>query len=615
MVNRLSIGQKLLIMLVAPVLGLVFFAVNGILEKSAVVAEMELLDELAGLAVRASTLTHELQKERGMTAGFIGSQGAKFASELLAQRGETDKALMEFTKQAANESFHALGAEFLRQRDLALEDLRKLQSVRDRASSLQSRASEAIAAYTHTNTILIQLVGQIANNMSDSEAARRIIAYESFLMVKERVGIERALLNSAFAFGRFPSLEQFRAFVSIVAAQGAIKEIFDGHATEAQVSLLRSRYTGDAAAELLKYRDQGFESNGTGKLTADAETWFRTATNFIDGLRDVEDRIGVDLVAYAASRRAEAQQALYFFAIIAVVAIVLAVVLAQILGRSVSLPLTKAAESAREIAHQIVSTTKQQSASANETATAVSQTTTTVDEIRQTSHVASDRSKAVTETARRSVAGATQAMQAISQGVDAMQRIRAEVEGIARNILDLSEKNIQIGEIVQSVNAIAEQSNLLAVNASIEAAKAGEHGKGFSVVAGEVKALAGQSKEATGQIRAILGEIQKSSNAAVMVTEQGTKRVEEGVSLIEELGQAVQELSRVIEESMDAATQIAATANQQLAGIEQITGAMQNIEQATRDNAAGINQLEQAAQQVQSVSVKLGELVTGKAAA
>src|SRR5690606_18651776 len=121
---------------------------------------------------------------------------------------------------------------------------------------------------------------------------------------------------------------------------------------------------------------------------------------------------------------------------------------------------------------------------------------------------------------------------------------------------ELSEKNIQIGEIVQSVNAIAEQSNLLAVNASIEAAKAGDHGRGFSVVASEVKALAQQSKQATEQIRSILTEIQKSSNGAVMITEQGVKRVEEGGSLIEELGRTIRSLGTAIDGSADTATQI-----------------------------------------------------------
>ena len=100
---------------------------------------------------------------------------------------------------------------------------------------------------------------------------------------------------------------------------------------------------------------------------------------------------------------------------------------------------------------------------------------------------------------------------------------------IADSIVRLSEQSIAIGEIISSVGDLASQSNLLAVNASIEAAKAGEHGKGFAVVAQEVRSLAEQSKESTEQIRRILNDIQKAISSAVMATEQGGKTVENSV--------------------------------------------------------------------------------------
>ncbi len=104
-----------------------------------------------------------------------------------------------------------------------------------------------------------------------------------------------------------------------------------------------------------------------------------------------------------------------------------------------------------------------------------------------------------------------------------MGTVREQTGSIAESILTLAEQAQAIGEIIATVNDIAEQTNVLSLNAAIEASRAGEQGKGFSVVAGEVKALADQSKKATAQVRQILGEIQKATNAAVMVTEQGRR--------------------------------------------------------------------------------------------
>lgn len=279
--------------------------------------------------------------------------------------------------------------------------------------------------------------------------------------------------------------------------------------------------------------------------------------------------------------------------------------------RSVNNTLTRASDGARTIAQQISSAVKQQSGASSETATSVSQTATTIGEISKTSDHAAQKARSVADTADRAAASSANSLEAVTRGAAAMNAIHEEVENTAAQILELSQKNLQIGEIVQSVNAIAEQSNLLAVNASIEAAKAGEQGKGFSVVAGEVKALAGQSKEATNQIREILSEIQKASNTAVMITEQSVKRVAEGNRVIEELGSVLEESGSINEESTDAAKQIAMITNQQQTGLGQIRDAMRSIEKATQGTAAGAQQLEVAARQVQELSMTLTSIIDG----
>jgi len=172
-----------------------------------------------------------------------------------------------------------------------------------------------------------------------------------------------------------------------------------------------------------------------------------------------------------------------------------------------------------------------------------------------------------------------------------------------------SEQTQAISEIIATVNDLADQSNLLAVNAAIEAAKAGEHGKGFAVVAQEVRNLAEQSKQATAQVRTILTDIQKATGAAVMATEQGTKAVDAGVKQSTEAGESIRSLSRSIAEAAQAATQIAASSQQQLAGIDQVGSAMENIKQASAQNVTGTKEAETAAHNLYELGQKLKRLV------
>jgi len=190
-----------------------------------------------------------------------------------------------------------------------------------------------------------------------------------------------------------------------------------------------------------------------------------------------------------------------------------------------------------------------------------------------------------------------------------MNRIREQMESISQSVVKLGEQSQVIGDIISAVGEVAEQSNLLAVNAAIEASKAGEQGKGFAVVAQEVKILAGQSKQATAQVRTILGEIQKSANVAVLVTEQGVKSVEVGVQQSLDAGESIRTLAKNITEAAQAVTQIAASSQQQLVGMDQVGVAMQSIKLASEQNANGMRQIQSAAQNLHQVGRTLKELV------
>ena len=260
-------------------------------------------------------------------------------------------------------------------------------------------------------------------------------------------------------------------------------------------------------------------------------------------------------------------------------------------------------------ASEILATTTQIATGAAETASAVSETTATVEEVRQTAQVASQKAKYVSESAQKAAQISQSGRQSVEAAIEAMNRIREQMASIAEGIVRLSDQSQAIAEILATVNDLAEQSNLLAVNAAIEAAKAGEQGKGFAVVAQEVKSLAEQSRQATAQVRAILGDIQKAINAAVLTTEQGSKVVEAGVQQSTQAGGAIRVLAESLAEATQAATQIAASSQQQLVGMDQVALAMENIKQATTQNVAGTKQAELAAQSLHNLGQKLQQLV------
>ena len=260
-------------------------------------------------------------------------------------------------------------------------------------------------------------------------------------------------------------------------------------------------------------------------------------------------------------------------------------------------------------ASEIVASTAQLASGASQSAAAVSETTTTVEEIRQTAQMATQKARAVSESAQRAVQVTSNGRKSTEDAAAGMLRIRSQMDAIGESMMRLSEQSQAIGQIIASVEDLASQSNLLAVNAAIEAAKAGEHGKGFGVVAQEVKSLAEQSRQATDRVRTLLGDIQKATTAAVMATEQGNKAVEAGSRQTELAGESIQSLSGSVTEAAQAATQIAASSQQQLVGMDQVAGAMESIKQASTQNVASARQLETAARNLSELGQRLKRMV------
>lgn len=273
---------------------------------------------------------------------------------------------------------------------------------------------------------------------------------------------------------------------------------------------------------------------------------------------------------------------------------------------------TEVQDAARQISgssSQIAALTSQLAASSTETAAAVSETSTTLEEIKVTAQQVNQKSAFVSDSARSTAQMTQNGQKSVGDTLQGMHKIRQQMDFIAESIVRLSEQSMAIGEIITSVSDLAGQSNLLAVNASIEAAKAGEHGKGFAVVAQEVRSLAEQSKESTEQIRRILNDIQKAISGAVMATEQGGKTVEIGVQQSAETETAIQTIGQGATGTVQAAAQILASTNEQVAGLNQVAIAMDNIRGASDQIVISMRQAEEATASLNQMSNRMWDLV------
>jgi methyl-accepting chemotaxis protein len=260
-------------------------------------------------------------------------------------------------------------------------------------------------------------------------------------------------------------------------------------------------------------------------------------------------------------------------------------------------------------ANEILAATSQIASGASETAAAVNQAAATLEEVKQTSFLVNQKSKLVTEIALKAEQASVEGKGSVENTIQGINRIREQMESIALNIAKLSERSQAIGEIISTVNDLAEQSNLLSVNAAIEASQAGEYGRGFTVVAQEIKNMAKQSKEATAQVRSLLSDIQRAISQAVMVSEQGSRAVEAGMAQSKQAGEFIQILAGGVEKSAQAATQIEASSRQQVVGTDQLAIAMDHVRKASLQNATAAKQAEVSARNLNTLAQNLKRLI------
>src|SRR6267154_899696 len=247
----------------------------------------------------------------------------------------------------------------------------------------------------------------------------------------------------------------------------------------------------------------------------------------------------------------------------------------------------KAAVEVSTNANRILVATDEMNSGTGQQDQEITNTSSAVEELTVSMKQVSNNAEASAEAARRALDAAEQGNRAVRDTLEGMQRIRASVQATAKKIKSLGDRSLEISEIINVINDITEQTNLLALNAAIEAARAGEAGRGFAVVADEVRKLAERSRSATKDIAALIKAIQAETNEAVAVMEEGTKEVEGGATLADQAGRALEAISSVVRQSAELVQEISLASKQQVRGTEGVAHAMQIISNITRQTSQG----------------------------
>ncbi|MBX2837243.1 MAG: nitrate- and nitrite sensing domain-containing protein [Gammaproteobacteria bacterium] len=290
--SKLSLKAKLVLLLLLPLLALAGIAQYELRKLSAQREQSLNFIELAELGVVSSRLIHELQKERGMTAGFLTSKGAKFADSLVAQRKLTDERLKELKSYLSTFERDKFGSSLNSILDFGASELAKMPDMRAKIDAQGLAVGAAIGYYTGINRSYINLIGQLPKLSSVGALSNAGSAYVSFIQSKERAGIERAVLASAFSKNEL-SDDMSTRFQKLVSEQDTYMSVFLSLATEQQREYYVATLSGASVAETKRMRELAFQKSQG--FNIDAAEWFRVQTDKINLLKNIEDTLSTDL--------------------------------------------------------------------------------------------------------------------------------------------------------------------------------------------------------------------------------------------------------------------------------------------------------------------------------
>ncbi|MFA6021200.1 MAG: methyl-accepting chemotaxis protein [Rhodospirillales bacterium] len=300
-ISNLRIGWRVTLAMLPLAIGLVWVSAQSLKEQHQVTRQADELIQLGQLAVATSGAIHEMQRERGATALFLGSKGTKFGAELASQRKVSDGALQAFEAVVKGSNIKEIDADFAKSIDAASDMTRQLAAGRAAVDSQSGEPAAAIGVYTRTISQFVALIGRLGSFADDGAITSSISAYYTFVVGKERAGQERAVAASGFAAGKFQPA-QYRRLVEVIAEQNLSFQTFQNQVRREQAARLRQVDESAVAQEVRAMRQTAIGSLESGNLGEVApENWFAISTKRIDMMKEVEDGIAADLIAQTRS--------------------------------------------------------------------------------------------------------------------------------------------------------------------------------------------------------------------------------------------------------------------------------------------------------------------------
>lgn len=286
-----------------------------------------------------------------------------------------------------------------------------------------------------------------------------------------------------------------------------------------------------------------------------------------------------------------------------------------LITRALTRQIAGAVQHVQRSSNELQSAANQQAAGARESSTAMTEITTTISELLATSRQIAESAQRVAGVAEQTTQAARAGEGTVDQAQDSINAIREQVDRVVTHMLELGRKSQQIGAVLDIVSELAEQTNILAINATIEATGAGESGRRFGVVADEIRKLADRVAGATKEIRTLIDDVRSAVNTTVMATETGSKAVDTGSRQFGDVAAAFKRIAALVATTTEAAREIGLSTKQQATAVEQVNVAIANTAQATRETEASSGQTFQTASQLAGLSKELLRLVQPQAMA
>ena len=554
--HRLSVKGKVILIVFMSLSMVFYFITKELISHFEFEKDKTKLETLIDLSENLSALIHETQKERGASAGYIGSHGKKFSKILPKQRILTDKKIAILKEELNKIDFSKFPPTLKKEIDTLITYLNKLPSIRNKVSNFALTVSQEVKWYTKMNTQILKIIGLASIYAPNEKIAMDLAAYTSFLKAKERAGIERAVLSATFGADRFlPGM--YTKFITLVAQQRAFIDDFLTFANFKMKKMYFSVIVKPPFKEVEKMRAIAVSHHKTGGFGIDAVYWFKTITKKINYLREIDKNIAKitkkDLNSIHDSALMDALIGVVVSLIIVFVSylvikafsiqlqglkkLILMIaenkdlsidvriyeddefgeirrVLREFMGalHEVMIRANNSSTENKKVSNNLQKTFDLIIKNTNEEIQIVTDTVKKADNIKDILEENVQDSNEVKTSIITANNNLKNAVKIIEETVESIQNNSENEFELANKLHRLSENAEDVKNVLVVIKEIAEQTNLLALNAAIEAARAGEAGRGFAVVADEVRKLAERTQKSLGEIDATINIIVHSIN-------------------------------------------------------------------------------------------------------